>query len=184
MDATTNRLGEPDDIAAAAHEGEEPPAGMPIAGTLPPRRGTGLEIAAVVLLTAGSFIPVIGWLTGVVLLWASSIWKWWEKLLGTLVWPLGPAVAFYLAFTVGRSSAQTCGSSGPVQVVRPDGSLSHARGGATVRCTESSSGMPPALGIALLLLLLLGPIVVDCVLLVRARRRAHGHPAPQPAGAA
>ena len=54
------------------------------------RRGTGLELAAVLMLTAGSFIPVLGWLVGVLLLWTSTRWTWREKLLGTLVVPLGP----------------------------------------------------------------------------------------------
>lgn len=99
MDATTNalvedyqqRLAQASASLPAARRAEEPPAppGMPSPVASVPRRGTGLEIAAVVLLTAGSSIPFVGWLAGAVLLWVSGVRKWWEKLLGTLVRPLG-----------------------------------------------------------------------------------------------
>ena len=60
------------------------------------RRGLGLEVAAVVMLTLGSLIPVIGWAVGVVLLWNSSPWRRSEKLLGTLIFPGGPGLALLL----------------------------------------------------------------------------------------
>jgi hypothetical protein len=50
----------------------------------------GQELAAVlVLLVGGVVLPVVGWVVGVVLLWASPRWRPAEKLLGTLVWPGG-----------------------------------------------------------------------------------------------
>ena len=71
-----DRLGEPSDIVEAALD--DGPPGHPAyqAG----KRGIGLEIGAVVMLTAGSLIPVIGWLVGVVLLWSSGVWRRSEKI--------------------------------------------------------------------------------------------------------
>ena len=59
-------------------------------------RGLGLEIGAVVMLTVGSLIPVLGWAVGVVLLWSSGRWRPSEKLLGTLIVPGGPGMALLL----------------------------------------------------------------------------------------
>ena len=60
------------------------------------RRGLGLEIVAVLMLTVGSLIPVLGWAVGVILLWSSGRWRPSEKLLGTLIVPGGPGMALLL----------------------------------------------------------------------------------------
>ncbi|NMM33617.1 MAG: hypothetical protein HHJ13_06400 [Phycicoccus sp.] len=67
-------------------------AGLPKAR----QRGLGLEILAVLMLTVGSLIPVLGWAVGVILLWSSGRWRPWEKLLGTLIIPGGPGMALLL----------------------------------------------------------------------------------------
>lgn len=59
-------------------------------------RGLGLEIVAVLMLTVGSLIPVLGWGVGVILLWSSGRWRPSEKLLGTLIVPGGPGMALLL----------------------------------------------------------------------------------------
>jgi hypothetical protein len=59
-------------------------------------RGLGLEIVAVLMLTVGSLIPVLGWAVGVILLWSSGRWRPSEKLLGTLIVPGGPGMALLL----------------------------------------------------------------------------------------
>jgi hypothetical protein len=59
-------------------------------------RGLGLEIVAVLMLTVGSLIPVLGWAVGVILLWSSGRWRPSEKLLGTLIIPGGPGMALLL----------------------------------------------------------------------------------------
>jgi len=90
-----DRLGDPADIVAAAVEDDQPehPAHPgPHEGQRP---GIGLEVGAVVMLTVGSLIPVIGWTVGVILLWSSGIWRPSEKLLGTLVVPCGPGLALF-----------------------------------------------------------------------------------------
>jgi len=60
------------------------------------QRGLGLEIVAVLMLTVGSLIPVLGWAVGVILLWSSGRWRPSEKLLGTLIVPGGPGMALLL----------------------------------------------------------------------------------------
>jgi len=68
------RLGDPADIAAEAHErfGVQP---------RPPRPATPwLEVIALVLLV----IPFVGWVVGVVLVWLSRLWTTRDKLIGTI----------------------------------------------------------------------------------------------------
>ena len=158
-----DRLGDPADIVAAALE-DNPLAPPPNPGrSLGRRTGIGLEVGAVVMLTVGSLIP-LGWFVGVILLWSSGLWRRSEKLLGTLIVPGGPGLALFGgAFAASwLGGAQPC--VGPVastisgQIVTP-----------AQACT--SSGLAPALGVALLLVVLIAPIVVAIVLLNRARGR-------------
>ena len=73
----TPRLGPPEAIAAAA----QPIARAP---------GTGRETAALFFLTIGSILlPIVGWVIGLLLLWASPRWTARQKYLGTLVPPGG-----------------------------------------------------------------------------------------------
>jgi len=158
-----DRLGDPADIVAAAVE-NDPPGPPSDPGTQGQRPGIGLEVGAVVMLTAGSLIPVIGWVVGVILLWSSGVWRRSEKLLGTLIVPGGPGLALFggAATTSWLGAAQPC--VGPVtstisgQIVTP-----------AQACT--GSGLAPALGVALLLFVLIAPIVVAIVLINRARAR-------------
>jgi hypothetical protein len=137
-----DRLGEPADIVAAAMEID------------PPERSIVLEWAAVICLTAGSLIPFFGWLIGVVLLWYSGLWTRSEKILATLVFPGGPALAL-----VGASALMGLATSS--QCLTPDGSPP---------CAGFTQA--PVLSVALLLIALTAPVVVAIVLLNRARRRA------------
>ena len=91
-----DRLGDPADIVAAAVE-NDPPEPPSVPGTQGRRPGIGLEVGAVVMLTVGSLIPVIGWVVGVILLWSSGLWRRSEKLLGTLIVPGGPGLALFVA---------------------------------------------------------------------------------------
>jgi hypothetical protein len=173
-----DRLGEPAEIVAAAADDQAPvtmaatPAAPPprsaAHGAFPPayppptaRRsaGVGLETAAVVLLTVGSFIPVLGWAVGAVLLWSSPRWSRGEKLLGTLVVPGGPGLVILLSIV----PARTCvgGSYG-----RADGEL--------ITTVETCSGfaLPTAVAALLAAVVLVAPFIVAAVLLRRARARA------------
>ena len=152
-----DRLGEPTDIVAAALDDgrqEPPPRGQ--AAQRRPRLG--LEVAAVVMLTLGSLIPLVGWAVGVILLWSSGWWRRSEKLLGTFIVPGG----FGLALLLGAFPTQTC--TGPTPV--GDG------GQVADEMVCSGFALPQWLGIPLVVFVLVAPIVVGAVLLSRAGARA------------
>jgi hypothetical protein len=197
-----DRLGEPEEIVAAAREdlpalGWGPPSpgwGPSAPGWAPPAtaRGTGLELAAVLMLTLGSLVPVVGWLVGVVLLWTSSLWRVREKVLGTLVVPLGPGGLLVLgAFVPLFGTTQSCTStiSGSVPLGGPGAPPvppppvppppAPAPPGAGVddplACTTSSVG-PGWVGPAVAVLLVVASLAVAVLLLRVARRRAAEQP--------
>ena len=153
--AVLERVGDP---RAIAQEAGAPPPVPP----MPPReRGRGLEIAAVILISAGSFlIPVIGWIVGVALLWASSRFSRVDKLIGTLVPPLGFFAPLFLAVTASSGGSASC-----VQQVVPDGTAT--------RCAVSSSGgLPAPVGVAILLVLFGAAIYTTVRLSRRVARMA------------
>lgn len=141
------RLGEPRDIVAAA------------GGGVPAARPARLEVAAVALLLAGGIagliigIPgvIVGWGTGVVLLWVSPRWRWPDKLLGTLVWPGGLAGLLLLGGLA--TSAQVCGG-----------------GSGTATECSGRRGLPLWLVIPITIAAVAGPVLVAIRLLLRARR--------------
>jgi hypothetical protein len=136
----------------------------PVAGTRVAPRSLFRELLAVLLLTVGSILPVLPWLVGVALLWTSDRWRVGEKLLATLVWPLGYAGVLVATGFVATGTT-TCVSSA---------SAADAPA-APEHC--STTGMPETLGIVLLVVLVVAPLVVNGVLLVRAaRRRRAGSP--------
>ena len=174
--ALLDRLGEPSDIVAAASDSSAAPApGTP--AQHPRRRGTGLELASVVLLTAGSFFLVMGWLAGVVLLWCSDRWRTGEKLLGTLLVPLGPGGVLVGGALLPVGGTTTCaGPSVPAGATGTDG------GSDTVTCT-SSGGLPEwlgpdGLGPVLVVALLVASVAVPVWLYRTARRRSDAEQAP------
>ena len=162
-----DRLGEPEEIVAAALE--TAPAAEPGLIATPP--STGLELAATLLLTVGSFVPLIGWAVGAVLLWGSRRWSTREKLLGTLVVPGGPAMALWLGLFSLPVTAQSC-----VDVQQPDGAV-------VSECTGSS--LSPWIGVPLFLAILIAPFIVAGMLYSRAKTRAAAEePVLRPAGSA
>jgi len=83
------RIGDPAEIAADARERF---------GIRPLRAGA-LEVFALILIPIGGIvIPILGWIVGVALLWASHVWTTRDKWIGTLVVPGGLAAAFFLTF--------------------------------------------------------------------------------------
>lgn len=149
-----DRLGTPEEIVQAAADT------LPSAPALLPRRGLGHELAAVLMLTAGSLLlPVIGWLVGVVLLWTSSIWRTGEKILGTVIWPGGLGGLFLLSFF---GPVVSCMSS---TTYSPDGTVTES--------VETCDGsvLPDWLIFPLWVVALAAPVVVAVVLYRRAARR-------------
>ena len=159
-----DRLGQPEDIVAAAVE-DDPPKDPANAGrSQTHQRGLGLEIGAVVMLTLGSLIPVFGWAVGVILLWSSTLWRRSDKWLGTLIVPGGPGLALLLGGAVVgmRAAGDTCSSSVGADV-----------GGQQMIPAEvcSDPALLGVVGYAVLLFVLIAPVVVALVLLGRARGR-------------
>lgn len=157
-----DRLGQPEELVAAARDDGDPAAGVwPAQGTVgygPPAYAggvtrppsTALELSAVLMLTIGSLLPVVGWLVGVVLLWVSRRWTAREKLLGTLVVPFGPGSVLFAGFVFPAGDSCETSNSG----------------------TTCSSGLPAAVTIPLLVLALVAPVLVAVLLYRRARARA------------
>ncbi|MGC4942091.1 HAAS signaling domain-containing protein [Kribbella sp. DT2] len=75
------RLGDPDEIVAAATDGLVMVKRQP--------RFRSRDVATLLLLSFGGFLYLLGWVAGVALLWTSDRWTREEKLLGTLVLPFG-----------------------------------------------------------------------------------------------
>lgn len=149
---TLDRLGPPEEVAAAAGARPHRPA------------STTSELIAVLLLTLGSLVvPFVGWIVGVVLLWTSPLWKRREKALGTLVWPGGYFGVILLLTLPGGS--QTC--SGGEQMAS-DGTVTRI----AETCTGEGFALPPWLGVPAAVLFLVLPAVVAVVLFRRASQRA------------
>ena len=153
--AVLDRLGSPEEIVAAAADGE-PPLPQPYHGQ--PKAGAGaLEIITVILLAIGGIIlPVVGWFIGVALLWTSSRWTTRDKLIGTFVWPGG----YLLPLGLGLISARVCTTVGGPDPVE----------------TCEGPGMPLWLGLPVAAVLFLAPLAVVGYLLTRARRSPAGAP--------
>jgi uncharacterized protein YneF (UPF0154 family) len=81
------RVGDPRDIAAEAHDRLAVPAS----------RSSWTDTAAVVLLA----IPFVGWIIGAVLLWTSDVWQTRDKVIGTLAGP--GLIVFGLLLTIAAS---------------------------------------------------------------------------------
>ncbi|HKA68522.1 MAG TPA: hypothetical protein VKG85_05305 [Actinomycetes bacterium] len=150
--AVLDRLGAPDEIVAAAVEGEPPAWAAP--GPAPAAQaGSALgvrEIFAVILLLIGGIIlPVLGWFIGLVLLWSSDRWTNRDKIIGTFVWPGG----YLLPVSLGLFPAQMCTTD-------PGTGAESCSGG----------GLPAWLGAPVLVVLFLAPLAVAGYLITRARR--------------
>ena len=97
--AVLDGLGQPAEIVAAALADsgvDGPPISVGIGGR---------EIAAIVLLLFGAVLVGLGWLAGVLLLWASPRWTVREKVVGTLVLPGGVVLPIVLAAGVASGPA-------------------------------------------------------------------------------
>ena len=134
-----DQLGEPEEIAREA--------GADL------HRRTWPEALVPVLLLFGGFVFLVGWLAGVAILWASPVWRLRDKVLGTLVVPLGLMGVTMFGLLPGASSE--CLTYGPV-------------GG---RMVTHCKGLPPTVGTLILLVLVVASFTV-AIHLERVRRRA------------
>src|SRR5262249_15039185 len=97
------RIGDPSEVAAEARERF---------GIRPLRAGA-MEVFALILIPIGGIVvPVVGWIVGVALLWASRVWTTRDKWIGTLVVPGGLAGVFYATFLFGHAVTCITGQDG------------------------------------------------------------------------
>jgi uncharacterized membrane protein len=151
-----DRLGDPAEIAAEERER------LGLRESRPGAR----EIAALVLLPIGGVVlPLVGWVVGVVLLWASDAWSSRDKLLGTLVTPGGLAVPFFLFLGAGFVPGESCSTVGGFDSA---GRMIEEQ---TV-CTGGPSQAATILGIVLFVAAVAAPIAMVVYLARRLRRPA------------
>ncbi len=112
-------------------------------------------MAAIILLLIGGFFFLVGWVVGAVLLWISPRWRFTDKLLGTLVWPGGLSLIWYLGPLA--TGSETCGGGT----------------GIPTRCTWT--GPPVWVGTVALVVILLGQLATTVWLWQRATRSVPGH---------
>lgn len=137
-----DRLGDPAVVAAAA---------LDEAGVVVRSRRPWVEWLALFFVSIGSLVvPIAGWMLGVVLVWASGIWRTWQKVLASLLFPLGWAGTFFI------SDLMSAGPK-PCEVV-----------GRTTTCTYTRWEDP--LWLTFLALSVLGPVVTTWVLAVALHR--------------
>lgn len=141
-----DRLGEPEAIIAAE---------APQLDVLPEGRGT-REWAAILLLLLGGFIVGIGWLVGLILLWASRAWSTRDKWVGTLLIPGGLATSVFIGLIVlGTATKQVCYG---------------VAGGAEHCSNAAGQSGPTVLGVVVFAVLVLAPVVTAVYLARRATK--------------
>jgi hypothetical protein len=114
-----DRLGRPDEIVDAERGSDGPPPGwtLQVPGSPAGRSGWGgTEISAILLLTLGAvFLPIIGPLVGLILVWASTQWTTRQKTIATAIVVVVTMLPIILVLGVGTSSAVTSGPFSPLQ---------------------------------------------------------------------
>lgn len=78
------------------------------------------EIIGLIGISVGSlFIPIIGWVVGLVLVWMSPVWSKVQKMAATLIWPGGWFAMLSLSLVSVRASVplSASSSSGAVQAL-------------------------------------------------------------------
>ena len=177
-----DRLGAPEEIVASATEDAATTFALVSQPTRSP--STTLETAAVLMLTVGSLVPLVGWLVGVVLLCSSRRWRPAEKALGILVVPGGPGGLLVAGTFLGGQTCSATGSAtsvpaplpGSVGALPPESSLPPAP---TYSYSESCTGGLPGpawLPALLLVVSVVASITVAVLLLRRAKERAAQEP--------
>lgn len=154
VSVTLRRLGEPEEIVAAAMDGTDQEV-SPLPSRPGRRFSASVDAGALVLLLVGGFALGIGWVVGVVLLWLSARWTVGEKVLATLVWPLGLVLPVAVGGGMTFLVAEACTTTST-----PDGSL-----------TSCTGGSSPWVAVVFVLVLV-APLVVAGLLWRRSSRRA------------
>jgi hypothetical protein len=109
------------------------------------------------LLLGGIVLPLLGWLVGVFLLWASPVWSPRDKWLGTLVLPGGLAGAVILPLFPVRTESVSCP---PIPAPMPSPAPGDTTGVVVLdagACASTTSGLPTWVAMALAALALVLP---------------------------
>ncbi|HYY32034.1 MAG TPA: hypothetical protein VE693_00405 [Gaiellaceae bacterium] len=146
------RIGDPEEIAAEAHDRVDPPAAVPVEQ---PRSRTHEVVALVFLLVGGLILPIFGWFVGLVLLWTSTVWTTGEKILGTIFVPGGLVLPLGLLLVAGTGNGVSCG--GPIV-------------GGALTCTDTQSTSAQVVGTIAVILLVIAPLATVAYLATRLRR--------------
>lgn len=149
-----DRLGEPADIAAEAR----------YRFGVRPAKGGWRETATLILLPIGGIvIPFLGWVIGVVLLWASDVWSTRQKLIGTLVPPGGFMATFFVLVVVAQATVST---------TKCTSDLDPATGKVLSSACPGGGGISTGhiLLIALLAVMVIAPIATTAYLATHMRR--------------
>ena len=138
-----DRLGDPEQIVAAEAP-DEPPVPARAAGRL-----EWVTIGAILI--GGIILPIVGWIAGVVMLWVSRAWTVRDKVIGTLVLPLGLAPALVYSFLVLTLPARKC-----LTVTRS--SLAGGGPSVTTTCTGGLNGWATLLVVVVWVALFVLPV--------------------------
>jgi uncharacterized membrane protein len=167
-------LGDPAEIAAEARERFEVP---PQAARAPYKPGW-IEVGALVLLLIGGLIlPFVGWLVGVVLLWASNAWNVRDKVIGTLFVPGGLGFALLITFfltasiTPGDYSATTTDCEIDPATGREFNCIKQVTSSTGSRGSTGSTDFWDVLTTGFYIALLVVPIITIAYLTYRLRRQ-------------
>jgi len=167
------RLGDPEEIVAAAWDAPDPDTSRPAPAARMTwqqwkhQPGTTLEGSALLLMTLGSLF--LAWPVGVWLMWHSQKWTRWEKTLGTLVVPGGPMAGFYIPLLLPRQEVCTRNNVMATEGLRPSS--------ASLECT---GGLPQWLAVSIYLVMILAPLIVAAFLWYRAKRRSRSDASAPP----
>lgn len=145
-----DQVGDPEELAADARDR---------LGIVPAKAGAKESWAITLLLAGGFFLPVVGWLIGLSLLWSSEVWTRRDKLIGTLLPPGGLGGVLLLWFMTESGSTMTCVESFP-----PENAIGE-------QCTVSSTVPAPWIA-PLFVSIVVVSILTAIYLTVRMRRRS------------
>jgi hypothetical protein len=154
-----DRIGEPEVLVSAALESAINPAlssNLIRNSASSEVRHTNNRVKVLLWLTIGSFVPFIGWLWGVAMVWKSDRWSRASKVVVVAVVPGGPLGALLLTLWLGGLTQQICSSGDSSTTDGLNGPVTSFVTNPT-SCTHPS--FTPWIGLALAAALLIGSVV-------------------------
>ncbi|MGC8626782.1 MAG: HAAS signaling domain-containing protein [Acidimicrobiales bacterium] len=168
------RVGSPEDLAAAALEQEVDGAVRP--RRAPSRWGRLLDDVTIALLLFGGALLAVGWLVGTLLLWTSSTWTKRDKVLGTAVVPGGFLLPALLFLSKKSTPTTTCAPSAPVLTLP----ISGHSGTAVVHCAGAAPAGPAWAVVTVAVVLVVASVAVASHLHRAVKEQRPSRPAGEP----